>query len=79
MSSRPAVAANDTAQDLEQVLTEDEKGYFDVNQRTSRELVIAFVGPVGSGATTACEAMKDKLVQIYGYDAIYIKLRVRTH
>lgn len=74
MATRPAVAANDSEGEKTSELTAEEKGYFDVDQRLSRELVIAFVGPVGSGSSTTYETMQDKLACDYGYDPVYIKL-----
>ncbi len=45
-----------------------------VEDRGSLELVIAFVGPVGSGVSTTAEAMMAKLREEYGYDVEYIKM-----
>ncbi len=45
-----------------------------VEDRGSLELVIAFVGPVGSGVSTTAEAMMTKLKEEYGYDVEYIKM-----
>lgn len=45
-----------------------------VEDRSSLELVIAFVGPVGSGVTTAAETLKAKLEDQYGYTVEHIKV-----
>ena len=67
---KPANAANDAPS--------NEEAYnlklFDVNHRGSLELVIALVGPVGSGASTVYEMLAAKLHNTYGYDPVYIKL-----
>ena len=73
MASQANVAANDVASLVEDVI-KPKHGSFDINSRLSRELVIAFVAPVGSGATTTCEAIREKITKTYGYDAVYIKL-----
>ncbi|MEH3061545.1 MAG: anti-phage dCTP deaminase [Methylobacterium radiotolerans] len=38
-----------------------------ISDRLSQELVIALVGPVGSGVTTAAQLIRDLLVQDFGY------------
>ncbi len=39
-----------------------------IAERLSQELVIALVGPVGSGVSTAAAYLRDALAQQYGYD-----------
>lgn len=44
----------------------------DIDNRLSLELVIALVGPVGSGCTTTFEAMAKELADEYDYDPVHI-------
>ena len=74
MSTQPQIAAaNDAALSGGQAPSPDQS-YFDVNQRISRELVIAFVGPVGSGSTTTYDTLQQKMKDSYGYDSVYVRL-----
>ncbi|MGE3420335.1 MAG: anti-phage dCTP deaminase [Bradyrhizobium sp.] len=52
-----------------------------IENRLSNELVIALVGPVGSGCTTVYEAMADELHKNYGYDPVYVRFSelIREH
>lgn len=50
------------------------KPSFKVEDRLSLELVIALVGPVGSGVTTAGSIIKEILDSDYGYKVDYIKV-----
>jgi deoxycytidylate deaminase len=52
-----------------------------IDQRLSNELIIAFVGPVGSGCTTTYEAMAQELAQNYDYDTVYVRFSdlIREH
>jgi deoxycytidylate deaminase len=45
-----------------------------IDERLSLELVIALVGPVGSGCTTTYETMAKMLVDDFGYDTVHIVL-----
>lgn len=45
-----------------------------VEDRTSLELILAFVGPVGSGVSTTAEALKTELENKYGYQVEIIKV-----
>lgn len=76
MSTLPQIAAaNDAdAKDAAEQGTVPDQSFFDVNQRVSRELVIALVGPVGSGSTTTYESLKEKIKDSYGYDPVYVRL-----
>lgn len=38
-----------------------------ISDRMSQEVIVAFVGPVGSGVSTAAEYVRDLLVQDFGY------------
>jgi deoxycytidylate deaminase len=70
MASKPqTLVANDAAEEAQV----DEK-LFDVDHRKSLELVIAFVGPVGSGVSTVCKKISDAIHSDYGYDPVYIKM-----
>ena len=69
MATQPQIPANDTDQTVSAKLD----GY-DINDRLSCELVIAFVGPVGSGSTTTCKLIQDELADKFGYDNVYIRL-----
>jgi deoxycytidylate deaminase len=46
----------------------------DIDERLSLELVIALVGPVGSGCTTTCETMAKELHEEFGYDPVHVVL-----
>lgn len=46
----------------------------DIDERLSLELVIALVGPVGSGCTTTYETMAKILYDDYGYDPVHVVL-----
>jgi deoxycytidylate deaminase len=52
-----------------------------IDDRLSQELIVALVGPVGSGCTTVAEAMAKLLKDDYGYDPIIITLSslIREH
>lgn len=52
----------------------DEEFSLRVDDRSSLELVIAFVGPVGSGVTTAAEILKSKLEDTFDYKVEHIKV-----
>jgi deoxycytidylate deaminase len=54
---------------------------FDLGERNSLELVIAFVGPVGSGVSTVCHQIIDTLTERFDYDTHYIKVSdlIRRH
>lgn len=41
----------------------------EITGRLSQELVVAMVGPVGSGVSTTARALREVLAQRYGYDA----------
>jgi deoxycytidylate deaminase len=69
-AAKPAAAANDGRAEEEVY----DPNIFDVNYRGSLELVIALVGPVGSGVSTVYEILASKLNQTYGYDPVYIKM-----
>lgn len=73
MATKPNIAANDPIPEDDQE-SKVKHGSYDIDDRLSRELVIAFVAPVGSGATTTYEILKNKISKTYGYDAVYIKL-----
>ena len=45
-----------------------------LNERISEELVIALVGPVGSGCSTTYESLKKIFVEDYSYEVHYYKL-----
>lgn len=45
-----------------------------LEERNSLELVIAFTGPVGSGVSTVCQMLMNKLTDDFGYDPFYIKV-----
>lgn len=45
-----------------------------VEDRQSLELVIAFVGPVASGVSSACRSMQKQLEEDFGYTVEYIKV-----
>jgi len=47
---------------------------FNVDERRSFELVIAFSGPVGSGVSTVCAMLAGILEQDFGYNPQYIKV-----
>lgn len=47
---------------------------FEVDQRLSREIVLAFVGPVGSGVSTCRAKFEKKLKDEYHYDVVSIRL-----
>lgn len=40
----------------------------EIKERLSQELVIALVGPVGSGVSTAAKFLHDELANEFGYD-----------
>jgi deoxycytidylate deaminase len=61
--------ANDGSDDVQSPAPE----FQDIDKRLSNELVIAFVGPVGSGCTTTYETMADELGNNYHYDAVYVR------
>lgn len=44
-----------------------------IDSRLSNELVIAFVGPVGSGCTTTYEVLAEELANSYSYDTVYVR------
>ncbi|MCL6683543.1 anti-phage dCTP deaminase [Sphingomonas alba] len=46
--------------------------FADIDDRLSLELVIALVGPVGSGCTTTYETLSKELADEYGYDTVHI-------
>jgi deoxycytidylate deaminase len=46
----------------------------DIDDRLSLELVVAFVGPVGSGCTTTYETMARMLADDFGYDPVHVVL-----
>jgi len=73
LASKPNIAANDPLTENSQE-SKIKHGSYDINSRLSRELVIAFVAPVGSGATTTHEVLSDKISRTYDYDSVYIKL-----
>ncbi|RZL28410.1 MAG: deoxycytidylate deaminase [Sphingomonas sp.] len=56
------------------VPTTDNSFSFKVEDRGSLELVIAFVGPVGSGVTTASDILINQLRDNFGYGVEYIKM-----
>ena len=66
----PARAANDTSNDT----GSDKSVSFKVEERLSQELVIALVGPVASGVSTAGELISKVLDGDYGYNVEYIKV-----
>jgi deoxycytidylate deaminase len=45
-----------------------------ISERRTDELVIGFVGAIGSGATTTAQALADILEREYGYSTNYIKV-----
>ena len=73
MASNP-VAANDTT-------TETEIDLGDIDDRLSEELIIALVGPVGSGCSTIGEEIARSLKDDYAYDPVQITLSslIREH
>lgn len=73
MASKHNVAANDEVGSTENNI-KPKNGSYDINSRLSKELVIAFVAPVGSGASTTYEAISKIIQKDYGYDSVYIKL-----
>lgn len=60
-------AANDRVEEIE-------TRFSSIDDRISQELVIAMVGPVGSGCTTVAAKMGKMLHDDYGYDHVYITL-----
>lgn len=62
------IAANDAPQVSERVK------FGNINDRLSEELIIAMVGPVGSGCTTTAREMAEVLRDFYEYDPILITL-----
>jgi deoxycytidylate deaminase len=46
----------------------------DIDERLSLELVVALVGPVGSGCTTTYEIMSKELQDEFGYDTVHVVL-----
>ena len=63
-------AANDEAQTSDRLSEE----FSHIDTRLSNELVIALVGPVGSGCTTVYETLAAELRDNYHYDPVYIRL-----
>lgn len=68
MASVPA-PANDAPQGSDELDPELK----DIDKRLSNELVIALVGPVGSGCTTVYEALAQELADNYDYDPVYVR------
>ena len=54
---------------------------FNVDERRSLELVIAFSGPVGSGVSTVCGMLSTIFREDFGYNPQYIKISdiIRDH
>lgn len=69
-SAAPARAANDTTTEFKS----DQSVSFKVEERLSQELVIALVGPVASGVSTAGQLISRILDTEYGYTVEYIKV-----
>src|ERR1700733_3995914 len=44
-----------------------------ISERDSQELVVALVGPVGSGVSTSARLIKELLSNEYGYDVEILK------
>ncbi len=61
--------ANDKASDISK-----SQPALRIEDRLSLELVIAFVGPVGSGVSTTVKEMKRQLEEVFDYKAEYIKI-----
>ena len=68
--------SNDTARDGER-----RPKIPDIDDRLSREIIIALVGPVGSGCSTTRELMAKELEDEFGYDTVHITLSdiIREH
>jgi hypothetical protein len=47
---------------------------YKIEERLSQELVIALVGPVGSGVSTTAQILQDRLEREFGYKVEYIKV-----
>jgi len=68
MATAPAPAANDAA------VKQPKTSIKDIDDRLSLELIVALVGPVGSGCTTVVEIMGKELFDDYEYDPVHITL-----
>lgn len=68
-----ATLAANVANDEGQALVPKPK-YKNIDDRLSLELVVALVGPVGSGCTTVYEVMAKTLHDEFGYDPVHVIL-----
>lgn len=66
MATAPS-AANDSFQD-------SRPKFAGIDDRLSEELIIALVGPVGSGCSTVANSISELLSNDYGYDPVHITL-----
>lgn len=65
----------------EKVEPKDKPKFAGIDDRISQELIVALVGPVGSGCTTVAASMAKMLKDDYGYDPVLITLSslIREH
>lgn len=71
-ASRGDVMAKAVVQTLFPVAVQQDEA--SLESRYTDELVIALVGPVGSGATKTADLLKEILERTYGYTATYLKV-----
>ncbi|MGA1858832.1 anti-phage dCTP deaminase [Azospirillum sp. 11R-A] len=59
---------------VEQKVVEQDEDFATLDKRYTDELVIAFVGPVGSGVTTTAALLKEIFERVFSYTTTYIRV-----